>query len=260
MQNSDLIGKYLKLQSGTIFDELKSFNDDKSVLAYSDVDKSVVWNFSFVKYPLPVLEIKTLEREWTKRKRTPSFYFEDKPELGILKNNLERLGYKMAYKDAWMSFEKLLVLNPEYKVVKVSNEKELKLSLDVCNKCFEKDDPNNPYGEMGDEYLKIISDSWHKHHQTDRIECFIFYKDNEPVAVSQLTNYEGLGYISNVGSLRSVRGQGFGKLATLHAVKRSQELKNKDTFLLTEEDGYPYEFYKRIGFKERFAIFDYSKE
>ena len=85
------------------------------------------------------------------------------------------------------------------------------------------------------------------------------YKNNKPVAVSTLTNYDEIGYISNVGSLSEVRGEGFGKAATLFCIQESIKHGNREHCLATEEGAYPNEFYKRIGFVTRFTAVGYTK-
>jgi len=75
-----------------------------------------------------------------------------------------------------------------------------------------------------------------------------------------LTNHDGIGYISNVGSLRKVRGEGFGKIASLYPVSQSIKNGNLEHCLATEEGTYPNEFYKRIGFETRFTAVCYVKQ
>ena len=143
-------------------------------------------------------------------------------------------------------------------VNKVADKKGLKIFLEVFNQCYQKNDPQNPYGELGD-YLKVAEEVWHKHNKNGRIEYFMIYKNNKPVAVSTLTNYDGIGYISNVGSLREVRGEGFGKAATLFCIEESIKHGNKEHCLATEEGAYPNEFYERIGFATKFTAVGYTK-
>ena len=57
-----------------------------------------------------------------------------------------------------------------------------------------------------------------------------------------------------------MRGEGYGKLATLYAVLESQRLGNSDHALATEEGTHPNEFYKRLGFETRFTALAYSKK
>jgi ribosomal protein S18 acetylase RimI-like enzyme len=86
------------------------------------------------------------------------------------------------------------------------------------------------------------------------------YKGSEPVAVSTLNSYYGISYISNIGSLQKVRGQGYGKAATLFCVNESLKRGDKVQCLATEEGNYPNEFYKRIGFKTKFAAPLFTKK
>ena len=107
--------------------------------------------------------------------------------------------------------------------------------------------------------MALARSAWFKFNDTGKIEYFIVYKGSKPVAVSTLTNFAGIGYISNVGSLREVRGEGFGKTASLYCVYISKQNGNSEHALATEEGQYPNEFYKRIGFKTRFTALGYVK-
>ena len=88
---------------------------------------------------------------------------------------------------------------------------------------------------------------------------FIIFFENKPVAVSTLSNYGGIGYISNIGSLKNVRGKGFGKIATLYAVQRSIENENKVHALSTNEEGEAKGFYDYIGFTKKFTAVGFVK-
>lgn len=144
-------------------------------------------------------------------------------------------------------------------VKKVMTPEDLEVFLHSFDMCYRKDDPINPYGELG-EYLTAARQAWQKHHATNRLEYFMVFDDNQPVAVSSLTNFQGVGYISNVGSLMSVRGRGFGKLVTMYCVQQSTQRGNKDHCLATEEATNPNEFYKAVGFKTRFSARLMSKK
>jgi ribosomal protein S18 acetylase RimI-like enzyme len=180
-----------------------------------------------------------------------------------MKSLIETLGtkgYKKSFEDSWQFWKGEEIDKSRFGTVKkVDSEEMLKVYLETFDSCYQKDDPENPYGELG-EYLELTENVWHKHNGTGRLEYFIAYKDEKPVAVSALTNFEGLGYISNVGSLREVRGEGFGKLVTHYCVSQSIENGNMEHCLATEEGAYPFEFYKRIGFETRFTASAYTKD
>jgi hypothetical protein len=59
--------------------------------------------------------------------------------------------------------------------------------------------------------------------------------------------------------MQSVRGEGYGKLATLFCVNEALKNSVSDVFLATEEGTYPNTFYKKIGFKTRFTGIGYVK-
>lgn len=80
------------------------------------------------------------------------------------------------------------------------------------------------------------------------------------MAVATLTNFESLGYISNVGSLRSLRREGFGKTATLYCIQESIKNSNSQNCLATEEGHYPDSFYQKIGFDTQFSALGYTKK
>lgn len=143
-------------------------------------------------------------------------------------------------------------------IKKVETSEDLKIFLDTFNRCYQKNDPQNPYGELG-EFLIGSEQQWQPFHESNRLEYFIAYKNDKPVATSILNNFNGIGYISGVGSLREVRGEGYGKKATLYAVYVSQQRANKLHCLATEEGTYPNEFYKRIGFETKFNALGYVK-
>lgn len=82
---------------------------------------------------------------------------------------------------------------------------------------------------------------------------------NQPVAVATLTNYRSLGYVSNVGSLPEVRGQGFGKTITNACIHKSLQNNNDTHFFVTEEGTNPHNFYLSLGFEHRFSALLFEK-
>jgi ribosomal protein S18 acetylase RimI-like enzyme len=163
-----------------------------------------------------------------------------------------------SFEECWMFHDGLNIDEARFgQVKKVETKADLKIFLKTMNKCFQKNDPQNPYGELG-KYLKTAEDHWLENFATDRLQYFIIYKKKQPVAVASLTTFNKLGYISNVGSLKEVRGEGFGKLATLYCVRKSVDRGNSLHFLGTEEGNYPYEFYKRLGFENKFRAISWK--
>lgn len=258
MDNFNFLQKCFHLQHTIMYDGLIDLNF--ATIGYSKTDSSPFWNLALVDKVLNQNEILQIEDSLREHKRNPTIYFENKNELGQLENILKTKDYKKNFEDSWQFWVSRKKVDKKYfnSVKKVIDKAGLKRFLETFNRCYQKNDLQNPYGELGD-YLKVAEKVWHKHHQNKRVEYFMVFKNNQPVAVSALTNYGGIGYISNVSSLRQVRGEGFGKAATLFCVQESIRHGNKDHCLATEEGAYPNEFYKRIGFATRFTAIGYTK-
>ncbi len=253
----DFLTQLDHLQYGIILDELKDLG--WGLLTFSRKDTSNYFNNLLVDDMLSDIQLAQAEQLFLERDRQATFYFENTSRLDKLKEFLSRKKYSKSFEDCWMFHDGQQIDERKFdQVKKVTNQAELNIFLDTMNMCFQKNDPQNPYGELG-EYLETAKDGWMQNHGSDRLQYFLVYKNDQPVAVASLTTFHELGYISNVGSLKSVRGEGFGKLATLFCVRKSVEAGNTYHFLGTEEGNYPYEFYKRLGFVDRFRAVGWSK-
>lgn len=246
-----------KLQLGIMADEVLDLKFGS--LTYSQGDDSVYFNNVLVNNVLTDDEVDEAEKRLQSKRRTPTFYFENTLRLGSLKTQLTTKTYKQSFEDCWMFHPGTSINTARFSEVKnVTSESDLEVFIKTLDQSFQKGDPQNPYGELG-EYLKIVRNSWHSVKETNRLQYFIAYKDDQAVAVSTLTSYQGHGYISNVGSLKSVRGQGYGKLATLYAVNQSVSNGNNLHYLGTEEGHYPNVFYTKIGFETRYKAVGWTK-
>ncbi len=207
------------------------------------------------------IQLAEAEELFQARDRQPTLYFQNISRLDKLKEFLTRQKYSPSFEDCWMFHDGQGIDESKFDQVKeVKTVADLVIFLDTMDRCFQKNDPQNPYGELGG-YLDTAKDAWLKNQaeNPDRLHYFVVYKADQPVAVMSLTIFHQLGYISNVGSLPSVRGEGYGKLATLYGVRQSVLHGNHYHFLGTEEGNYPYEFYKRLGFIDRFRALGWSK-
>lgn len=257
MTNFQFLQKYQKLQYSIMYDELIDLSF--AVIGYSKIDPSPFWNNALTKLNLSDEQISEIENKLHLVDRKSTLYFEHCSDLEKLANSLQSKGYVKNFEDCWQFWNGLQIDEKHFESVrKVTTEQELEVFLQTFDNCYKKDDPQNPYGELGD-YLKVAKEAWHKHNQSNRLEYFVVFKGDKPISVSTLTNYEGIGYISNVGSLREVRGQGYGKAATLYCVSQSIKNKNEEHCLATEEGHYPNTFYQQIGFSTRFSAVGYTK-
>ncbi len=258
MNNFEFLRKYEQLQSGIMFDKILDL--EFATIGFCENDSGSFWNRALVNSKINKKQLNKIEKAMENLARTPTLYFENKNSLKPLIRFLKENGYKLDFEDSWMFWGAQAINKDNFsKVKKVNNGKDLEIFIECFDKCYQKNDPQNPYGELG-AYLDVAKDAWLKNNNIPiKLEYYIAYKSNNPVAVASLTNYLGIGYISNVGSLQKVRGGGFGKLITLYCVEQSKRYGNKEHCLATEEGDYPNEFYKRIGFKTRFTGVSYTK-
>lgn len=257
MSNFVFLQKYMKLQEKVMYDEVTELGF--ATIGYCGADKSVYWNLALTDQLLKASELGVIEAKFSGLNRKSSIYFENTPGLNLLAEFLVKSGYKGSWEDSWQFWEGDEPSASEVMVKKVENKDDLKMFLDTFDKSYRKDDPQNPYGELGN-YLQLSEESWLRLHESNREEYFVAFKAYKPVAVATLVNYGGIGYICNVGSLMEVRGQGYGKAVTLFCVNQSIKNGNNLHCLATEEGAYPNEFYKRIGFKTKFTAVGYTKE
>ena len=186
MNNHDFLLKYIELQTDIMYNQVLDLG--YALVTYSRTDTSPFWNLSITDKVLSVDQLLEIENIMTSLERTPTVYFENTPTMKPLKTLLKRKGYATKFEDSWMFYENSEKNKSKGLVRKVTNDKELKIFLEVFNNCYQLNDPQNPYGTLGD-YLKVAEKVWHKFHDTNRVEYFIAFKGNKPVAVSSLTNW-----------------------------------------------------------------------
>lgn len=250
MTNYQFLQTYIELQKDIMFDELFELGFATVCCSHND---SSFWNNASVNSVLTSNDVGEIASKLIERKRKPAFYFENRTDLEPLVLLLSGQGYKKEAEDSWMFHSGENIDESRFgEIRKVETDADLEMFLTTFDQCYRKDDPLNPYGELGN-YLITARIAWEKHHGSNRIEYFIAYKKDQPVAVASLTNRSRIGYISNVGSLVSVRGEGFGKLVTMYCVAQSKKGGNNTHCLATEEGTNPNSFYKSIGFETRFT-------
>lgn len=250
MTNFEFLQKYLHLQNNVMYDRLDDLGF--ALVSFCQKDPSPFWNLALVTDNLNADQLSQIELKLSGLGRKPAVYFEGNESSRGLVDLLTKSSYHQINEDSWMFYESDNIDQSHFGSVKpVTTEQDLEVFLKTFDACYQKDDPQNPYGKLG-SYLQVARDAWLKHSSSGRLHYYLVFKENQPVAVSTLNNYSGIGYISNVGSLRSVRGQGYGKVATLYCVKESQKAGNQTHCLATEEGTYPNKFYSQIGFSTRF--------
>lgn len=255
MTNQDVLNNFLDIQEGTMFS--KSIQLDFARIIHNDTDATPFWNYALVDKTLDEEEVATIEERLRALDRSPAICFENTDSFAPFINTLEKAGYQLNNDDSWMFYEGGAIDTARFESIKrVSSPEELALWSDTIDKCYRENDPQNPYGELG-AYIGLAERAWETNQAEGAFEYLTAFKGDVPVAVATLTLQNGLGYISNVGSIQEVRGQGYGKLITLYCVDQAQRKGAKEVYLGTEEGTYPHDFYQKISFKTHFTARNY---
>jgi ribosomal protein S18 acetylase RimI-like enzyme len=242
------------MNSGTFFTEVEE--NEKIILAYCKLNSEVWWNFAFLKNPISKDELQSISNFFKKRKRAVTIYFPEDGRYEQISAMLLNKGYNLSSNDYWMFWNKEIPKFKDKDIIEVKSDIDFEKWIKTFIKSYPKDDPKNPYGEQR-EFAEVIKKVWYER-KSKNDKYFLAFDSQEPVAVGILTSYNGMGYVSGVGTIPSVRGNGFVKKISLHCIKESFKQGNKAHFLVTEKGHFPFEFYKRIGFKPEFIASYYT--
>lgn len=251
MTNFEFLHKYFYLQYQVTFDQILDLGF--ALVGYCETDPSMFSNFALTNKILSEGEIIQISEKLSMMNRDPAVYFVKAKRFDPLIKLLEKSGFKKGGEDSWMFYDSNIVGTQFFNDIhKIEDKESLEIFLQTFNACYQKGDPQNPYGDSS-SFIPAMRVAWERFGRTDRLEYFLCYKEGRPVSVSMLNSFGGIGYVSGVGSLREIRGEGYGKAATMYAIARSKAKGNKLHCLATEEGHYPNEFYKRIGFTTKFT-------
>lgn len=240
---------------GKFISEVKE--TENIIYAYSEVNPEDWWNFALLKKPIKKEEITLIEDFFKKRKRKSAIYFHDGSEFEKVKLILGYRDYNVSAKDYWMFWENGIPKIDDQGIKEVKTDDDFDVWFETFIKSYQKDDPQNPYGEQTD-FALLLKKLW-RERKTRGEKYFLAFDEDKPVAVGILMSYDKKGYIYSIGSIPSVRGKGFGKKISLYCIKESFRQGNKFHFLATEKGGYPFAFYERIGFNPEFVSYLYTK-
>lgn len=230
--------------------------NNKSIFVYTKDNPEVWWNFAHFKKKLKQKDFEEVKTYFENRKRQQSIYTFDntRKTTNIFKQN----NYKIFAKDSYMLWNKNKNKIDNSNIIEVKTDKEFKIWINTFIKSYPKDDPKNPYGEQK-KFAKILANRY-KQNRNKNDKYYIAFEKNKPVSVGILNTQNKIGYLSGIGSIPFARGKGFGKQITLHCINESIRQGNKYHFLITEKGHFPFKFYNKLGFKEKFVTYLYSKQ
>lgn len=91
------------------------------------------------------------------------------------------------------------------------------------------------------------------------VRYFAVLEDGRPVSYCELFSDAHTGQIESVLTLEEHRGKGFAGAVVTKALTESQAMGHDLTFLLADEDDWPKELYRKLGFEDDGRIFEFVK-
>jgi ribosomal protein S18 acetylase RimI-like enzyme len=231
-------------------------NDD-NIFVYTKENPEPWWNFVFFKRNLEQKDFKKVQNFFCKKERKSSIYLFDDLKNKENESILKKECYKLITKDSYLFWDNKKPKINDSEIIEVKTDNEFNIWIKTFVKSYPKDDPKNPYGEQK-QFAKLLKKRWNEN-KVKNSKYFIVFKNKIPVSVGMLTSHNKQGYLSLIGSIPSVRGQGYGKKVTLYCINESFKLGNKNHYLITEKGHYPFKFYNKIGFNEKFSAYLYNK-
>lgn len=248
MHQINFLHQYLNLQLGILFDQIRPVAD--AWFCTNESGETPFWNQAVAVESLDERQQEKIVKLFTQKQRTAAFYLPEIKDTLDFKKRLLSQDYELMTSEVFM-FHKgssLPKLDPTT-LKKVTTEADLKIFMKIFDDCYRSEDEKAGRGSGFNQCLQSTKDDWYRFHRQDRVEFFLLYFEGLPVGIISLTNFEGLGYLSNIGILPKCRGLGLGKQITLLGVMMSKKHGNKKHFLIAEMGGKPEQIYQKIGFK-----------
>ena len=115
-------------------------------------------------------------------------------------------------------------------------------------------------GGMGDHDAAEIVAAKSVNERASRVDYFAAHVDNSAASYCELYSRDGVGQIEAVLTLPEHRGRGLASAVVLHVANASREIGNELTFLLAEENDWPKELYRKLGFDTVGRIWDFTRK
>jgi ribosomal protein S18 acetylase RimI-like enzyme len=239
---------------------------DKFDLFLSDCIEDSHWNFASC---LKVDSQKEFMEAWeqiksimARKKRVPAVYITPLSSAYQYKDKIVSDNFKIIYSDIWMMLENVSCL-AKYKskfdiVITEVGEKDKEKFVDTIMEGFRTDDPNEPYGDMGDYYKDVLLKSFENSNKEYIIKHFMAQHNGIPTSTATVIVKDDIACLYNVATIKKYKNNGICKELMSDIFDRLLQSKISTIFLQTEKGSYVEEFYKKLGFKPAFEGICYA--
>lgn len=248
-----------------------------ALLLYSDIIDDFFWNYATQinitnEKDITNEKVEKLIKEITafylKKDRLPSIYLTPFSQPKNISKHLEKHGFRIELKDAWMIYEKEVPLIEKQKTLlikEVQSNADMDIFINVFYEAYGGASEDEPYGELPPTYGEALRLSFEKPPNEPSIIHYLGFNNGRPVGIGTLISSNGFGGIYNVGTSSRYRRKGIGSAISLKAIEDSKKEGNTATYLMTEEGSYVEDFYRRLGFSTKFigcgyVLFEEIKE
>jgi 8-oxo-dGTP pyrophosphatase MutT (NUDIX family)/ribosomal protein S18 acetylase RimI-like enzyme len=218
----------------------------------SRLDDSIYWNLATIEGGV-LRDLPEIEKAFHSENRSTTFYLAENEQNVDLEKALTENDYSQVEYEVWLEIKNPTIDENRFdQVEQVVSADDLEVFIKTIDGGYGSDDPENPYGSLG-VYLEQIRQSAEKYGLGKKIKHYIVRDENgEPTGVGSLTNFDGIGYISNLATLPKFRGQGYSKVLVNYLLDLSVKNDNKTHCLATEYGSKPDKIYRHLGFEEMF--------
>lgn len=263
MNNEQIIDAFLQMQRTILYDESVDF--DHGTLYTTLTNKTPYDNYMYLRKNLSPETIHTYEEEFAKRNRPPSFLTYNLKEFELTSHLLQQLGYYEYTYDQWMFIDPdssplLKKVPPDNVIIKHADTQEiLEDYLSVFRSSHQEDDLKNAYGS-GDAFVPTVATTWRKEAAKKHCTYMVAYEEEKPAACAISVVFDSIAYLTCVGTRPSYRKKGYAALMISEFLTRAKQNNCKNVFLTTEKNRYPFDYFSKQGFVDRFTTIGYTKK
>ena len=256
---------YFNAQMNMYLSEKKSY--DKFDLSLSDGIEDCIWNLAInlkinTKEEFVDIweEIKQIMRS---KNRIPAVYVTPSSPIFERIDEIIPSEFIVAFHDMWMILDNTKS-TPQYKsrldinINEVSYEKR-KLFVETTMKGFKTDDPNDPYGDIGDYYRDVLLDSFDNPQNEYKVKHYMAEHNGLPVSTASVISKGNIACVNNVVTIKEYKNNGICKEVMSNVFEGLRSSGVDEVFLQTEKGSYVEKFYENFGFKTVFEGICYQE-
>lgn len=117
----------------------------------------------------------------------------------------------------------------------------------------------SPYGRQ-EEVVRQLVQAQHRRRRAVDVRYFATRHAGEIASYCELFSDGDTAQVESVMTVERFRGRGFGKAVVSHAVREARRAGHSLVFLVAEDDDWPKELYRRLGFEPRGHTWELIRE